>query len=101
MFGWFRTNSRRRADEAARREAKADYREAVIDVRDARISDLERENAALKAALAAVQMQGWMHSAIVRRDQATAAQRAEADRVRNIGEEPTAVYATEQIRRTR
>lgn len=98
MFGWFSTR-RKRADEAARREAKADYREAVLDVRDQRIAELERENAALKASLATLQMQGWMHSAIVRRDQAVTAQQRERERIRRLGEETTAVYATEPIRR--
>jgi hypothetical protein len=42
-----------------------------------------------------------MHAAIVQRDRHAEAAEAEVVRIRTIGEESTAVYATEQIRRTR
>lgn len=100
MIRWLR--ARRDAaerDARIRREAKADYREAVIDVRDHRITELEQENAALKAALATVHIQGWMHGQIVQRDRAAHVERAEADRMARLADHPTSMYATEQIRR--
>lgn len=67
----------------------------------AELQRLRVENARLTARLATYQILHWMHAAIIRRDRMANAEQAKAVRLRTIAEEPTAVYATEQIRRTR
>jgi hypothetical protein len=65
----------------------------------AEIEALRAANARLKARLAYYQILQWMHAAIVQRDRQAKTVEAEAVRVRTIGGEPTAVYATEHFRR--
>jgi hypothetical protein len=66
----------------------------------AEIEKLRTENARLTANLAYYKVLHWMHAAIVQRDWAAKAERERTVRTRKIAEEPTAVYATEQIRRS-
>jgi hypothetical protein len=67
----------------------------------AELEALRTENARLTAQLAAFKILQWMHAAIVQRDQAAKAEQQRAERMQRKADEPTAVYATEQIRRTR
>jgi hypothetical protein len=66
----------------------------------AEIEKLRTENARLTANLAYYKVLHWMHAAIVQRDWAAKAEQERTVRSRKKAGEPTAVYATERIRRS-
>lgn len=59
------------------------------------------ENARLKVTLAPLLILQWMHAAIVQRDRQAKAEQQRERRLQLISDEPTGVYATEVMRRTR
>jgi len=65
----------------------------------AELEALRAANARLTAQLATFKILHWMYAAIVQRDRQATAERQRAERMQQNASEPTAVYATEHIRR--
>lgn len=67
----------------------------------AELEALRARNARLLAQLAYFKILHWMHAAIVHRDRTAKAEQQRAERLKCIADEPTGVYATEEIRERR
>lgn len=103
MIRWLRRLRWPLRDPAVR-EARDDYRDALAALRaqdEAEIQLLRGENARLRAALATVQVQSWMHSRALTEDRTRRAEAAREQRLADISTDATAVYATEILRRLR